>query len=228
MKEKSNKKYLIFPIAMLVITIITTFLGHHLESIYITLDKYDITGMTSIFMYVMLTLEIIILSFCIYKGKKGVQCGFDYSFSKFACVIFIILIIIPIVTFFIIRSEEEKVSVELDNQINETIEQVLKAKNKNNKIQEYFEIEEKDKFYDRKNEIKIEVEKYNSKIEPFLKLFVFNRYNYNIFYKNYLTMEERYYAIFSRASIINIMCLAFYLASSRDKKLNEMRNSRIK
>lgn len=125
MKEKSNKKYLIFPIIMLVLAIVTTFLGHHFGSIYETLEKYDITGMATICMYAMLFFEITVLAFCIYKGKKGLEEGFDYLFSKFISFIFILLIIIPIISFFIVRNEEEKLANELENKNKETIENVF-------------------------------------------------------------------------------------------------------
>lgn len=231
MKEKSNKKYLIFPIIMLVLAIVTTFLGHHFGSIYETLEKYDITGMATICMYAMLFFEITVLAFCIYKGKKGLEEGFDYLFSKFISFIFILLIIIPIISFFNVRNEEEKLANELENKNKETIENVFLEKNSKNKnklkgIQDYIDLQENDQFYDRKQEIASEIQG-NSKGQYFLRYFIFNRYNYNFSYKNNLTMKERYYAIFSRASLINIICFVFYVTSwITDQRLNKMRTNR--
>lgn len=230
MKEKFNKKYFIFPIIMIILTIYTTFIGHHFGSIYEVLERYDITGITTVFMYIVFSFEIIILTFCVYKGKKGLEEGFDYFFGKFACIIFVILTIIPIISFLVIRNEEEKLAIELDNKERITFKQFLtknyknNKNNKNNKIQEYMDIQENDKFYDRKQEIVTQTKNSDTQMPFFLKFYVLNRYNYNIFYKNYLTMEERYYATFSRVSIINIICFAFYLISSKDKKQNEIRN----
>ena len=221
---KSNKKYVIFPSIILILTIVITFIGHSLGSVYEVLNKYDITGMTKIVMYGLLIFETSILIICIYKGKKGLKEGYDYIFSKFVCIIFVILTIIPIISFFVIRSEEEKLAVDVEEQSIESLEQLLLGNNKknqlNSEIDEYFNMRENDKFYNRKQDILNETKNKNKNI--FLEYFIFNRYNYHIFYKNYLTMEERYYAIFSSMSIISIICLAFYLTSWLvDESLNK-------
>lgn len=215
MEEKSNKKYIAFPLIVIILLLIATFLGYHHEGIYEILKEYDMTGTTSIFMHVMLILEIIVLIFCIYKGKKGIEEGFDYLFSKFACVIFIVLILIPIISFSIVRNEEEKMATELDNKYNETFGNNyvdLTKKGTMKKVQEYSEIQENDEFYKRKKEISSEM-KNQSKMGIFFRYFVINGYNYNLSYKPYLSTEERYYAIYSRISVINIICLIFYLSS---------------
>ena len=88
-------------------------------------------------------------------------------------------------------------------------------------------MQKNDKYYDRKREILSE--KQNSNI--FFEEFVLNPYNYNIFYKKHSTRtptEDRYYAIYSRISIINAICLGFYIISSAvDEKTNKKRSSRI-
>lgn len=245
MGKKSNGKYIIIPSIMLVLTIVLTFLGDNVGSIiYEVLDEYDITGMTTIFMYLMLVFEVVILVFCIYKGKKGLKDGYDYMFSKFACIIFAVLVIIPIMSFLIVRGEEENQAVELDNKIcglnTEFIDSLQSSikNNKNNKnsknkkdlntqLNEYLDMQKNDKYYDRKREILSE--KQNSNI--FFEEFVLNPYNYNIFYKKHSTRtptEDRYYAIYSRISIINAICLGFYIISSAvDEKTNKKRSSRI-
>lgn len=232
MSGKSNKKYILFPIIMIIIAIITTFDGHRYGGIFETLDKYDMTGMAKIIMYIMLFAEIAVLAFCVYKGKKGLKEGYDYLFSKFACIIFIILIIIPIISFLAVRSEEEKIAKEFENKYDEIFYTDLKNNNSKkmlNDLKEYSEIMENDIFFERKKEIISEM-KEKSIAESFIHHFVLNRYNYNILtYKSnkYLKPEDRYYAIFSRPCCLNIICFAFYLISwTTDKRLNKMRKNR--
>lgn len=236
MGEKSNKKYLIFPIIMLVFTIFATLIGHHINGINEYLEKYDVTGMTGIFMYAMFVIELVILSFCIYKGKKGLEEGYDYLFNKFACIIFVILTIIPIISFFIVRSGEENLAKEMESKFDNAFDQIVSVHGKNSKssqadkvnsVLNYFETGLEDKYYIRKTEINDELKENKSKLEFFVKYFVFNRANYDYLGKTgyAVTMEERYYSIYSRMSIVNIVCLAFYVISLKDKRTNKMRNN---
>ena len=180
MQQNKNKKYIGFPIMMILITFAFTFVGYAYGNISDTLKNYDVTGLTTAFMYMMLILEIAMLGFCIYKGVKGQEEGFDYLFSKFACIIFAVFIIVPIISYFVVIGAEESTANELKQKEDDLFNNVIvidgssNKKNKkktktNEKISEYMDIQQNDEFYKRKLQIVAE-NRGKSRIERLVKI----------------------------------------------------------
>ena len=235
MQQPKNNKYIVFPGIMILLTVVFTFSGYSYGGIFQTLNKYDVTGLTKVFMYMMLILELAMLGFCIYKGVKAKEEGFEYLFSKFACIIFGVFIIVPMISYFVVIGAEENAANELIqreeyimNKLEEESKSSSKKKNKKTEIDkqliDYLDSELNEEFYERKKDI-VSENKNVSKGERFLKQFVINGYNFDVFNSYHISETNRYYAIFSRFSVINILCLIFYFVSwSIDRRMNRMRN----
>lgn len=238
--QKTSNKYIIFPIVMIIVTILN-FLFPYVYS-YINknsleiMEIMDITGYTKIFSICFLIVNIFVLLICLNEGRKGKESGYNYSFNKIFAITFITLSIINILAFVLIRNKEEEYAKELNSEVNIFTEDniyYLESRNKNgknkkqkNKLEEIMEIMENDKFYARKLQIYNETKETPSKFKRYVSLLIYwNFYNENNSYYLYYTIkpsdEECYYAIYSIAIISDLICSAFYIKNINDKKIKE-------
>lgn len=234
MEKILSKKYIGFPIIMLLITIKSAIYVYDGQSFTKTniqiIEKLDFTGMTKIFLIAMVIFEVLMLGICLFKGIQGNKVGYDYSFNKIILIVFIIYTILPIVFFTIIRNEEEKQALKTNQEYEEYLSEInnnlFKSISKNKKIDDSTsKIQElkNDKYYNRKKAIISEIENEKSTFVRYIKLFYY-RFEYNenddTFYMTPYDTET-YYGIFSIFSVINLVCLIFYFWSTSDESLNE-------
>ena len=221
MNKRSNKKYIVFPIIMIIVALMISmnsycYRGFEMSNIEV-IKIMDITGYTLIFLISFLIINILVLIFCLYKGKQASTGGYDYKFNKVFALMFFILAIVPIITFINIRNQEEKQAEQLNQEIEEVVGSLdfkdKKVKSKLKQIIEKQELLEEDKFYKRKTEIYNEMKKIESKFERYISLYYYR------FENNFAIMSnerERYYAIFSVFSLFDAICGAFYFISIKD------------
>lgn len=237
--ERTKNKYIVFPIVMIVVTILN-FLYPYTHS-YIQynsleiMEIMDITGYTKIFSIIFLNMNVFVLLFCFYEGRKREKKGYNYSLNKMFTIIFIIFSTINIFAFIVIRNKEEKYTNELGNTVDKLFLEdnvyYLDSGNKNSKktkgksdfeiIQEAME---NDKYYGRKIQIYYEMKKTPSKFERYFWLLIYwNYYNNDnaIVYGIRPSNEESYYAIYSIAITTNLICSAFYIKNINDKEIKE-------
>lgn len=226
MNNLKNKKYIIIPIIIIAVLILVTIKGPYLRPFTQTnseiLEKMDFTGNTQIFLYSFVIINIIICLICLYKGKQGIAQGYDYKFNKIFAITFLILAIIPIISFISIRSMEEELVEQLMKQ-NEAIFDInnidftnKKMTTKLKKAQEQLNLTSTDKYYDRKMEIYNETQNTTKKFERYLSLFIY-RPLYNINHHGSYYEERYYYAIFSVFTVINLVSFTFYFISIKDE-----------
>lgn len=223
-----NNKYIIFPIIMLCFTILASIYTYKYQYFkqYDTIINYDITGNTKIFFVIFLIIELCMLGLCIYIGKKAKNEGYKYSLNKLFAAIFLVLTIVPIISFISIRNEEEKQAKILDEKIEILYEDTININDKKTKakLNEIQELQKNDKFYSRKREIYNEMNNENSKFKRYLTLFIYMNYhneesiNESGWYNKLPSQEEIYYATFTVFTIINLICFGFYLINIKDEK----------
>ena len=230
MPTTQNRKYIIFPVVMICITLYATLVRHTVDSIFTVLDKCDFTGITTIFMFVLLFFEILVLALCVYRGVKGREDGYDYSYNSFFSILFLVLIILPILGYFIVGNIEKEEAEKTKQKQEEVLNLESNHNNKKTKtnladrLQEYLDMES-DKYYERKMQI-ITNAKDKSVFERFFYDYVLNFNTYTILpiidRSKTMDKNKRYYAIYSRFSTINVLCFAFYfIGGGSDKRLNK-------
>ena len=238
--EKTSNKYIIFPIVMIIVSILNFLFPYvysyaHKNSLEIV-EIMDITGYTKIFSICFLIINIFVLLICLNEGRKGKENGYNYEFNKIFAITFIALSIINILAFVLIRNKEEAYAKELNNEVNIFTEDniyYLESGNKNtknkkqkNKLEQIMKIMETDRFYARKLQIYNEMKETPSKFKRYVNLLIYwNYYNEDNTSYLYYTIKpsdaECYYAIYSIAIITDLICSAFYIKNINDKKIKE-------
>lgn len=237
--ENASNKYIIFPIVMLIITILNFLFPYaysyiHENSLEI-MEIMDITGYTKIFSICFLIINVFVLLICFNEGRKGKENGYNYAFNKIFAIIFIVLSIINILAFVLIRNKEEEYAKKLNSEINiDTEDNVYyldsnnkKNKKQKNKLEQIMDIIQNDKFYARKLQIYNEMKRTPSKFERYANLLIYwNYYNEDhtssyLYYTITPSDSESYYAIYSIANITDLICSAFYIKNINDKKIKE-------
>lgn len=237
--EKKSNKYVIFPIIIIIVSILNFLFPYvysytNKNSLEI-MEMMDITGYTKIFSICFLIINIFVLLICFNEGKKGKENGYNYAFNKIFAITFIILSIINILAFVLIRNKEEESAKELNSEVNIFTEDniyYLESNNKNtknkkqkSKLEQIMENMEKDKFFARKLQIYNEMKETPSKFKRYASLLIYwNYYNENNTYLYYTIKPsdaECYYAIYSIAIIIDLICSAFYIKNINDKEIKE-------
>ena len=224
-----NKKYIIFPIIMIILSILTIIFPyeysyHFRNSSIDILQIMDITGYTKLFCFLFLFVNTSILLICFYQGIKGLKKGYNYIFNKIFAITFIVFAIVNLFAFIIIRNKEENISIKefstlniLDENYVYELQTGKKTKKKNSKTDLEI-IQDKmnnDPYFFRKLQINNEIEIIPSKFQRYVYLLIYwNYYNENRYsYPNYNhpSASESYYAIYSVSIILNLICSGFYI-----------------
>ncbi|MCI8384049.1 MAG: hypothetical protein HFJ33_04195 [Clostridia bacterium] len=226
-EEKLEKKYVVFPICMIIASISVSVYTYVNGTYYTSeaIEKFDFTGMTTIFLMMMLVFHIIIGIFCLYKGLKIPDNGYDYRINKMIAIIFLVLAIVSILSFVMIRNEEEAQALALQNEVDELYSDVI-VLNKKKNTNQFKKIEKRvtDQYDTRKLQISEQVKsnQYDSKFARYLNLFMyFSMYNDNKPIILNASAERCYYGIFSKFTRIDVIFAIIYFVNCKDRKIEK-------
>jgi len=225
MEEKRNNSYIVVPIVGIILAVFIYFNLYGRYGKLNLLEKYDITGMTNGYMISIFVLNLIVLAFCLYKGKEAREKNYDYYFNKIFVAIFIVLALYSLIAFIVIRGEEESIAAESTSNFNyynlDLTTQSSDEKKRNSSTTDKYKIKmmdeltklQEDKYYVRKLEINQQV-KDSTKFERYANLF----WNWSIFDDVFyhLTQEENYYSVFAAYCSLDLVMCAFYICHLND------------
>ena len=204
-----KKSYLIIPIMGIVLTIISAMYSFYneIDTNFELLDEFDFTGETSIFLILIVIINIVVLSIYLYFVIKGKRSGFNFKLNKIFTVMFFILTIISIVSFIYIRNKEEKISLNYTNGKMNIKNNTIYVNLSDSKISS-LQNKDLDKYSKIKINIANEVQSINSKVDRYISLishYWVNNHTYII-----PTKEQSYYSIIIRFVILEFtLCLSF-------------------
>ena len=174
------------------------------------LTEYDFTGMTKIFLNIITILNLIILIFYLYLLIREQNLNF---FCKIFTIFSAILIFFSLISFTIIRNEEEKIAKELANKvysIEEKLKKVQTIEKRNYILNDWYELQQ-DKFYIVKLRIVNEIESEST----------IWRYLYLYFFSFELEPETVYYNMFSRFALLDVLMFIYFFKNMRSNDLEE-------
>ena len=194
--NSQKKPYYLIPLVGILLTLYCAFFSFRFRLNIIVLKDCDFTGNTTLFLKIITITNVIILFLYLYLIIRGEEKGFQYIYNKVFAGIFTVLAIICIISFVLIRNNEEKIAVEFENTISQNLNNVEAIKSlKDDKLDELFEMKN-DGFYD----VKMNIANEKSSITPALTRYIEIALPVSGKYSHFF--EREYYALFLKFALL--------------------------
>lgn len=240
MINKIKNMYVIFSFIVIIILLFHFYspFSNAYKDMDTILGELDFTGLTGTFRITFLIINIVILLASAFIGTILVGREISFNYDKLLAIFFIILSIVPFISYVVIRGEEKAQAQEFYEAYEEEKELLFGGKfNPLNKkhveiLNKHSNKWKEDKFFERK--IQIGGQSKNGEgttiIEglleflfyPFTKHYLDDTYSGTI-----KTDVENYYAIFPGYTYIDIFCAIFFLITSKVRDNNKKEDNKI-